>query len=284
LRLQEKLVLVGGRQVASFGQRIETIVNTLIVVAITMVVYAYWGLICDLLAAKAAGHRRVERLLVPMMRKFIGMLVVVCGALVCLAAVFGTQTLTGLVAGLGVTGLVVALAGKDSVENVFGSLTILFDMPFALGDYVKIGDAEGSVEEINLRSTRIRTVKDTLITLPNANLIRASVENYGARRFRRESLNVRLSYTSEPEGIDSFCQAIRDFLNAQEDVDSSQTVVQLDDPTETSVGVVIVWYVRTTSRLEESQSRSEVLAEVLKRKREKGLLLASLPVTSEQKP
>lgn len=284
LRLQETIRYSDGVLEPAFGQRVELVVDALFVVSLTMLAYAYWDATCDTIAAKAAGHRRAERLLVPMMRKFIRALIVTLGVLIVLAVTFGAKTLTGLVAGLGVTGLVVALAGKDSVENVFGSLTILFDMPFALGDYVRIDKVEGNVEEINLRSTRIRTVEDTLITLPNANLIRASVENFGARRSRRQKLTLRLSYGSDPQSIEAFSGSLRDFLKNQPQVEGERTLVQLDDPSETSLGLVIIWYVKADSVFEEAQSRTKLLDEALRLKNIHGLNLAALPALPNPNP
>lgn len=237
-----------------------------------MLLYGWWDITCDSITARAAGHDRAERLLVPMMRKFVRAIIVIIGILACISLYFGAQTLTGLVAGLGVTGVVVALAGKDSVENVFGSLTILFDMPFALTDWVKIDKVEGSVEEINLRSTRIRTAADTLITLPNANLIRASVENFGSRRLRRQKMSIRVSYSTTPEAITGFCDDLRSYLGAIEEVESSKTIVQLDDPQENSVGVHVEWFLNTTSAMEEAVSRNNLLAEALRLKKQHGVL------------
>jgi MscS family membrane protein len=283
LKLPDTILVDGRKLGVEFEGHLMALNYCLIALSCTMFFYAYWEAICDSLAASAAGIQRAERLLVPMMRKLVQAIIVLIGILVILAILFGAKTLTGLVAGLGVTGLVVALAGKDSIENLFGSLTILFDMPFALGDYVKIDKVEGAVEEINLRSTRIRTTEDTLITLPNANLIRASVENFGARRMRRQKLNLRLNFASEPKAIDRFCDSLREFLNVQEDVEVSKTQVQLDDPTETSIGVIIIWFLHADSVLKEAQSRSRLLEEALRLKTTHGLVLMSLPTPDTNK-
>jgi MscS family membrane protein len=277
LRLSEVGHMVDGHPIGSFEGHVEALNQGLIVISLTMLAYAYWEATCDTIAARSVGIQRAERLLVPMMRKLVHAIIVIVGLCFVLAVFFGAKTLTGLVAGLGVTGLVVALAGKDSIENLFGSLTILFDMPFSLGDYVKIDKVEGAVEEINLRSTRIRTVEDTLITLPNANLIRASVENFGARRLRRQRVNIRLNYASEPAAIGTFCDDLREFLNNQEIVESAKTSVQLDDPSETSVGVVVIWFIRATSALEEAKSRSGLLDEAMRLKNLHGLIMVTLP-------
>ena len=83
--------------------------------------------------------------------------------------------LTSLIAGLGISGLALALAAKDSISNFFGAITVLLDRPFKVGDWIIVGAAEGEVIEINLRTTLIRTSADTIITMPNANLVNTPV-------------------------------------------------------------------------------------------------------------
>ena len=84
--------------------------------------------------------------------------------------------LTTMVAGLGITGLALALAAQDTISNIFGATTVLLDRPFQVGDWVVIGSVEGEVMEIGLRTTLIRTSLDTVVTMPNANLANTPVE------------------------------------------------------------------------------------------------------------
>lgn len=236
-----------------------------------LLLYGWWDAVCDSLSAHAVGNRRTERLLIPVTRKIVHVLIVILGLLIALATFLGTKTLTGLVAGLGVGGVLFALAAKDSAENVLASITIVFDMPFAIGDWIKMDKVEGTVEEINLRSTRVRTAADTLITLPNANLIRSPVENFGVRRRRRQRVNLRLSFDCDPKQIDAYCDALREYLKAQELVVKDLTTVELDDPTETSIGVIAEWYLDTNSADEEAANRHAFLDEALRKKAELGL-------------
>ena len=108
--------------------------------------------------------------------------VFVLGAFV-VAGVAGFD-LNGIIAGLGITGLALALAAKDSVSNMFGALSIIIDRPFNLGDWIKVGGIEGEVVDIGMRMTVLRTGLDTIITVPNANLVNSPIENFSQRRFR----------------------------------------------------------------------------------------------------
>ncbi len=107
--------------------------------------------------------------------------VVIVGAFV-LAGLVGLN-LNGMIAGLGITGLALALAAKDSVANIFGAISIIIDQPFNVGDWIIVEDVEGEVISIGLRTTTIRTGNDTIVTMPNSNITNSPVENFTILRF-----------------------------------------------------------------------------------------------------
>lgn len=186
-------------------------------VKVVMAVSGVWASyrVADLLGAwlatlAARTESTLDDLLVPMVRRVLKIIVTAFGL------VFIAQNLdvdvTSLLAGLGIGGLAFALAAKDTVENLFGSLTVLADRPFQIGDWVVIGDLEGTVEELGLRSTRIRTFYNSLITVPNSHLVNMAVDNYGERRFRRISTSLGVQYDTPPEKIEAFCEGIRELI------------------------------------------------------------------------
>lgn len=133
---------------------------------------------------------------------------VVCLGIVFIADVLGISP-ASLLAGLGIGGLALALAAQDTVKNLFGSLTVILDRPFEIGDDIKIGaDITGTVEEVGFRSTRIRTYENTLITVPNGNLISATVDNQGKRTFFRCRLLLGLQYDTAPDKIHAFTEGL----------------------------------------------------------------------------
>ncbi len=171
--------------------------------------------VADLLGAwlatmAARTESTLDDLLVPMIRRALKIIVTAFGL------VFIAQNLdvdvTSLLAGLGIGGLAFALAAKDTVENLFGSFTVLADRPFKIGDWVVIGDLEGTVEELGLRSTRIRTFYNSLITIPNSNLVNTAVDNYGERQYRRISTALGVQYDTPPATIEAFCEGIRELI------------------------------------------------------------------------
>ncbi len=262
---------------------VRTLLNLVAVLALLSLSTAIWDALCDDIAARneLLSHR-AERLLLPITRKFVRF-VLLTGACLAVLSLF-VENLTGVLAGLGLGGLVVALAAKDSVENVFGSLTIMFDMPFALGDWVKIDKVEGVVEEINLRSTRVRTFEDTLINVPNANLIRAAVENYGARRSRRQRLSLRLHYDNKPPMIDQFAAKIRTYLDSTEGVLPEMSLVELEDFSETSIGLLVQTHFNATNQAEELTLRHALMTQILSAAEELGLRFASTPLLPNPTP
>ncbi len=241
---------------------IESALHFILVSASVWLVASVWEGFCDSLTVKTTNlDRRAEKLLIPVTRKLVRAVIIVGGALVLL----GTYSVDwkGIMAGLGIGGLVMALAAKDSVENIFGSLTILFDMPFALGDWVKVGSVDGVVEEINLRSTRIRTAEDSIINLPNSNLIKASVENMGARRTRRQKFQIRFSYETKATSVEKLSSELLAYLDKLPGVEKGRSVVQMNDLAEASFGVLVQCFFEPMDFQDEMRLRGDVMRQIL---------------------
>lgn len=223
--------------------------------------FAVWDAVMEAVADRASNlAQRVDTILLPIASKF-GKFIIFAVCSLLFAASLGIN-LAGLLAGLGIGGLVLALAAKDSVENVFGSLTILFDMPFGIGDWVKIGTIDGTVEEINLRSTRIRTTADSVITVPNSNMIKAAVENLGARRYRRLRLPLALTYETSAEKIEQFCEGLRERIREHPKTRKDKFYVELNDLSESSLDVLLILYFEADTYGEELALRSAFLLDV----------------------
>jgi MscS family membrane protein len=130
--------------------------------------------------------------MVPVARK---MLKPIVGAIVLIIALQNVgMNVSGLLAGLGIGGLAFALAGKNTLENLFGSIVISFDRPFKIGDFVKVGEIIGNVEDVGLRSTRIRTLERILVTIPNAQMADSKIENYACRDKMRLFVTLGFQY------------------------------------------------------------------------------------------
>lgn len=204
--------------------------------------------------------RRADSIFFPILRNFLRFVWVGVVLVTVLATL--DVNVTGIVAGLGIGGLVLALAAKDSVENLFGSVTILFDMPFGIGDWVKIGDVNGVVEEINLRSTRIRTFSDSVITLPNSNLTKAAVENFGARRRRRIDMSIAVGHGNSLDAVKAMCADIRAFMVAHERIAEDSAYAYVTSISDTSVTVAVQGYIITSDYQQELEIREALVTAI----------------------
>ena len=104
-----------------------------------------------------------------------------------------------LTTGLGIGGIALAMASKESLENLLGSFTIFLDQPFTVGDTVTVGSITGTVEKVGFRSTRIRTFDKSIVTVPNKKMIDAELDNLGMRPVRRVKFNIGLTYETSIE-------------------------------------------------------------------------------------
>lgn len=212
-------------------------------------------------SGRATGlGRRADSIFFPILRNFARFLMVTVVLFMFLASL--DVNVTGILAGLGIGGLVLALAAKDSVENLFGSVTILFDMPFGIGDWVKIGDVNGVVEEINLRSTRIRTFSDSVITLPNSNLTKAAVENFGARRRRRVDMPFAVGHANALDDVKAFCDDVRRFMESHERIAADSAYAYVTAVGDTAVTVTVQGYILTADYREELEVRQDLVTAI----------------------
>ncbi|MFB3138616.1 MAG: mechanosensitive ion channel family protein [Phycisphaerales bacterium] len=168
-------------------------------------------LMAEFFASKAAKtETKIDDLLVPLVRKTVKIFIFIFG-LIYIADSLKIE-IAPLLAGLGIGGIGFAFAARDTLENFFGSVTVIVDRPFQIGDWVQIGDVEGTVEDLGFRSTRIRTFYNSLVTIPNGNLVRANVDNFGKRRYRRWKTHIAITYDTPPEKIEAFCEGIRELI------------------------------------------------------------------------
>lgn len=127
-------------------------------------------------------------------------------------------------AGLGIGGLALAMAGRDTVANMFGGLTIFMDHPFRLNDRVKVAGFDGTVKEIGLRSTRLTTLEGRVVTIPNAQFSESAVENVTAEPGRKVSITLGLTYDMSPDQMREAMKTLDDIANSDERIDPEHRV------------------------------------------------------------
>ena len=203
-----------------------------------------------------------DKTLVSALESVLRFFIVFIGA-IFIADAIGVN-LTSLIAGLGISGLALALAAKDTISNFFGALTVLLDRPFKVGDWVLVGTSEGEVIEINLRTTLIRTGIDTVITIPNANLVSTPVENYGKRRWRRWQTMLHFDINSNPNEVEAFRA---DVLNSIQEnaatMNEDSSWCRVSDISATSIDVSLNLYWDVQSGADERQEKEKFLLEIM---------------------
>lgn len=207
-------------------------------------------------------NNEMDDLLVPLVRKTLKIFVAIFG-LVFIAEQMGLN-LTNVLLGLGIGGVAIALAAKDTVENLFGSFTVLLDRPFAMGDWVKIGDVEGIVEEVGFRSTRIRTFADSLVTVPNSRLVTAPIENFGSRRRRRIQTMLSVTYGTPPEKIEAFCEGIRELIRRHPYTFKQSYHVYFNAWNASSLDVLLYCFVETPDWATELREKNRLYLDILR--------------------
>ncbi len=206
---------------------------------------------------------KFDDLIVPFFDKTAKVVVVAVG-IVFIADVLGISP-TSLLAGLGIGGLAIALAAQDTVKNLFGSLTVVLDRPFEIGDDVKIGsDVTGTVEEVGFRSTRIRTWDNTLITLPNGNLISANVDNLGRRTFWRYKAMLNVSYDTPPERIHAFCEGLRELVAQHPTTRKEVMHAGLHELGASSLDILFICHFAVVTAAENIKARHHMLLDVVR--------------------
>ena len=154
---------------------------------------------------------KMDDQLVPFFKDFGKVIVVIIGFLFIISFVFD-QKVSKIVAGLGIGGLALAFAAKESLENLLASFTIFLDQPFIVGDLVQVGEITGVVEKIGFRSTRIRTLEKSYVTVPNKNMIDKPLDNLTLRTFRRAKFDIHLTYNTSSEQIKNIVTDIQQYI------------------------------------------------------------------------
>ena len=244
-----------------------------IIVSLTWVILRltdYFGLV--LLNKAQKTPNRSDDQLVSFFKEAIKVLIVILSLFFTLGAIFELNV-ASLIAGLGIGGIAIALAAKDTLENLLGSFTIFLDKPFIVGDVIKSGTITGTVERIGFRSTLVRTADRTLVTVPNRRLVDTEVENISQRGTIRAIVYVLLHITTTSSQLDAFLQLIRDDLDQNSKVEK-ESVVRLERFTETGIEISIIFHALTEKHDRYTKIREDVMLRIMAIAAEQGIALA----------
>ena len=233
-------------------------------VLIFAVAWFFWALISlwtrpeQLLVADRAERSRLT--LVALGRRLLKAAVAIA-AIFAILAVAGVN-LTTVLAGLGIGGIAVALAAQKSLENLFGGVSVLTDKVIRVGDYCRFGDKEGTIADIGLRSTRIRTAERIEVSIPNGAVSTMSIANLSLRDKMLMNPKINLSYETTAEQVQSVLEDLRQLLQDHEEVESSTARVNFIAFGQTALSVELFAYILTDDYTEFLATQEEVLMRV----------------------
>ena len=201
----------------------------------------YIGLILKQRAAET--ENKMDDQLIPFAIEIGRILVVIFALFFILGNVFDIN-ITALATGLGIGGIAIAMASKESLENLLGSFTIFFDRPFTVGDVVKVGTVTGLVEKVGFRSTRIKTFDKSVVTVPNKKMIDAELDNLGLRPVRRVKFHIGLTYDTSTEQIKNIVGDIQEMINSHEKT-NEEGKVRFQEFGASSLDIMVLYYVNS---------------------------------------
>ena len=215
---------------------------------ILLKVIDYVGLI--LFARAEKTENKMDDQLIPFIIEIAKILTYIFALFIIMGNVFDVN-ITALATGLGIGGIALAMASKESLENLLGSFTIFFDRPFTVGDMVTVGSVTGRVEKVGFRSTRIRTFDRSLVTVPNKKMIDAELDNLGMRPIRRVKFSVGLTYHTSIEQIKKIVADMQTMIdnhprttNAEgKKSKDKEGKVRFDEFGDSSLNIFVLYYV-----------------------------------------
>jgi MscS family membrane protein len=256
----------GWAPVGEFGVRLllNKIFYTALVGGITWLGVRFIKFIGLVFKEKAAKtESKLDDQLVPFFRDLGILFFVITMGFIALSRVFAVDVLT-LVTSLGIGGLAIALAAKETLENLFASFALMLDRPFTVGDSINVGGTEGTIEKVGFRSTRLRTFDGSMVTVPNRLLTSQSLDNLSERRLRRARFFLRLAYNTPGEQVTDVVKAIQTYIDNHPETNKEQGVVRFDSFAESSLDILVIFFVETPFPREFTRVKEEVNLMILK--------------------
>jgi MscS family membrane protein len=210
----------------------------------------------------------VPNKLMPLIRRFVVFAIWAIGIVTALNNV--GVSVGALLGTLGIGGIAVALAAQDTVKNVISGITLFTDRPFRIGDRVRFNDIDGNVEDIGVRSTRIRTLDMRIVTIPNYKIVDASIENITDEPGRRIVMKLGLTYNTSQEKMKEAIAILKSIPHTVKDVESKDLSATFSDFGDSALVITYIYFIKKSS-LDIMESISKVNFEILNQFNNAGL-------------
>lgn len=211
-------------------------------------------------------------MLIPFLSKVMRLVIIVL--IITIVSGEWGYSINGLVAGLGLGSLAIALAAKDTLGNILGGVVIILEKPFSKGDWIMSPSTEGIVEDITFRSSKIRTFADSIVTVPNATLANEPITNWSRMGKRRITFNLGVALNSNRERLATALSRIEDELRHHDDIDPGTIMVRFNEFNESSLGIFFYFFTKTTVWAEYLAVRQNINLMILQILEEEGVRLA----------
>lgn len=224
--------------------------------------------------ARASAHTesKFDDQIIPLFRKTLKVVIVITIGIMIIQNM--GYSVTSMIAGLGVGGLAIALAAKDTVANVFGSVVVFTDRPFHVGDWVEFSGIEGTVEEVGFRTTRIRRFDKSQVTVPNATFSSNAITNHSRRHIRRISMTVGVSYETNSGQMRQLLEDIRTLVAEHDAIDQGFHFVHFVAFGASSLDIQIYCFTKSTVWTEFLAAREDLMLKIMDRIAARGLEIA----------
>lgn len=241
---------------------IKTLTHLLMVTSATWIVYNLISIFFAIMLIRAKRtSTNVDEILVSLGGSILRILVITV-ALFTVAEIFNIPYKT-VVAGLGIGGLAFAIAAKDTIANFFGSAIIMADRPFKTGDRIRIGSDIGVITNVGIRSTKIRTINDTILTVPNNKITQEMIDNYSERNAMRIDTEFYFTLNTTKEALDKIDIELSTFLREHKDVDDSQIILTgVNDFTKRGINFGLSFFVKAKTEMQYSDMRHRIMTEM----------------------
>jgi MscS family membrane protein len=229
--------------VLQLSEQVDRLVNNgATIAALGVVVWGFiraGGAILNHLEEIAHQRRMTVATFMPLIKKTLFVVAVILGAII-IADSLGAKV-GALLASLGIGGLAFALAAQDTIANMFGSLVVVMDQPFKVGDAVKIGASTGTVEDIGLRSTKIRLLDRSLVVIPNKAVASEAIVNLSRFTQRRIEQTIGLTYATKPEQMEAILGDLRQLIRGEAEVDPASVLVTFTNLSASSLDILVIY-------------------------------------------
>ena len=250
--------------------------SVLVIIAIATMLYRSTDAIDTWLHRYSTeGSDQLDAMLTPVVGRTLRVTIVIL-ALLQVAQTVSDQELTHILAGLGVGGLAIAFASQEAIRNFFGSLMIFSDKPFNIDDWVVIDGQNASVEEVGIRSTRIRTFDGNQVIIPNGELMNKTITNVQKRPFIRRWTNIEVTYDTPPEKLDEAMEIIREVLSGFADHMPADRPpkIYFEDFKTYSVSILVVYWFTPPSYWDFVELNDKINKQIFRRFNEAGISFA----------